>query len=67
MSNIPIAVPMAIVSANPMLNAASFGCTDIEFRSFFLLTFSKHDDRYIVFRVLSAAVMIFLEVYRIGL
>jgi len=35
-SNIPIAVSIAIVSAKPMPNAASFGCADIAFRKFLL-------------------------------
>jgi hypothetical protein len=33
LSNIPIAVPTAIVIAKPIPNVTSFGCADIVFRS----------------------------------
>jgi hypothetical protein len=36
-SNIPIAVPTAIVIAKPIANVASFGCADIAFRSFYFI------------------------------
>ena len=59
-SDISIAVSIAIVSAKPMPNAASFGCADIAFRSFcFIIDIFYELGTCILYRIIWTTIMIF--------
>ncbi len=62
-SSVPIAVPIAKVTARPIANGESFGVL-IPFRSFCFIDISRNEEHYTVYEIIWTMIMIFQLVIR---